>query len=30
MYSSSFDKFYVIIASCKDVYSRYCIQKGNW
>ena len=29
MYSSSFEKFYVIIASCKDVYSRYCIQKSK-
>ena len=29
MYSSSFDKFYVIIASCKDFYSRYCIQKSK-
>ena len=29
MYSSSFDKFYVIIASCKDVYSRYYIQKSK-
>ena len=29
MYGSSFDEFYVIIASCKDVYSRYCIQKSK-
>ena len=29
MYSSSFDKFHVIIACCEDIYGRYCIEKKN-
>ena len=28
MYGSSFDKFYVIIACCEDIYG-YCIQRSN-
>ena len=26
---STFDKFYVIIACCEDIYGSYCIQKNN-
>ena len=29
MYTSSFDKFHVIIACCEGIYSRYCTQKTN-
>ena len=27
MYSSSFDKFHVIIVYCKDIYGHYCIKE---
>ena len=29
MYGLSFDKINVIIACCKDIYGRYCIQKST-
>ena len=29
IYSSSFDKFYVNIACCEDIYGRRCIQKSD-
>ena len=29
MYSSTLDKFYVIIACCEDIYGSYCIQNNN-
>ena len=29
MYRTSFDKFYIIIARCKDMCGRYFIQKSN-
>ena len=28
-YISSFDKIYVIIVCCEDIYSRYSIQRSN-
>ena len=29
LYSSSFDKIYVIIVCYEDIYGRYCIHKSN-
>ena len=29
MYGSTFDKFYVIIACCEDIYGSYWIPKNN-
>ena len=29
MFSSSFDKFYVSIACCEDIYNPNCMQKRN-
>ena len=28
-FSSSFDKFYVIIVCCENIYVRFCIQERN-
>ena len=28
-YISSFDKIYVIIVCCEDIYGRYSIQRSN-